>query len=99
MTGDDMSKRPRCNHSPAFKAREALEAVKGEITGHLREMYGIDVSPDLISTVTDAVLEEVQRPAPAGGESQGALPQRRGCNQAALSDLEPLRERVENAAA
>jgi putative transposase len=30
-----------------------------EITGHLREMYGIDVSPDLISTVTDAVLEEV----------------------------------------
>ena len=24
-----------------------------EITGHLRELYGIDVSPDLISTVTD----------------------------------------------
>ena len=37
-----------------------------DITGHLRELYGIDVSPDLISTVTDAVLEEVaawqQRP-------------------------------------
>lgn len=37
-----------------------------EITGHLRELYGIDVSPDLISTVTDAVLDEVaawqQRP-------------------------------------
>lgn len=30
-----------------------------EIVGHLRELYGIDVSPDLISTVTDAVLEEV----------------------------------------
>ena len=30
-----------------------------EISGHLRELYGIDVSPDLISTVTDAVLEEV----------------------------------------
>lgn len=30
-----------------------------EITGHLRELYGIDVSPDLISTVTDAVLDEV----------------------------------------
>jgi putative transposase len=30
-----------------------------EITGHLRELYGIDVSPDLISAVTDAVLEEV----------------------------------------
>src|SRR3978361_257019 len=37
-----------------------------EITGHLQELYGIDVSPDLISTVTDAVLDEVatwqQRP-------------------------------------
>jgi putative transposase len=30
-----------------------------EITGHLRELYGIDVSPGLISAVTDAVLEEV----------------------------------------
>ncbi len=30
-----------------------------EITGHLRDLYGVDVSPDLISTVTDAVLEEV----------------------------------------
>jgi transposase-like protein len=30
-----------------------------EITGHLHELYGIDVSPDLISTVTYAVLEEV----------------------------------------
>jgi putative transposase len=30
-----------------------------EIVGHLRDLYGIDVSPDLISVVTDAVLEEV----------------------------------------
>src|SRR5689334_13600352 len=30
-----------------------------EIAGHLRDLYGIEVSPDLISTVTDAVLEEV----------------------------------------
>jgi putative transposase len=30
-----------------------------EITGHLRELYGIDVSPDLVSAVTDAVLEEI----------------------------------------
>ena len=30
-----------------------------EIQGHLREIYGLDVSPDLISAVTDAVLEEV----------------------------------------
>ena len=30
-----------------------------EIRGHLEELYGIDVSPDLISAITDAVLEEV----------------------------------------
>jgi putative transposase len=30
-----------------------------EIVGHLRDLYGIDISPDLIRAVTDAVLEEV----------------------------------------
>ena len=30
-----------------------------EIRGHLEELYGIDVSPDLISAVTDAVLDAV----------------------------------------
>lgn len=30
-----------------------------EIVGHVQELYGIDVSPDLISAVTDAVLEEI----------------------------------------
>ena len=30
-----------------------------EIVGHLRDLYGVDVSPDLISAVTDAVLDEV----------------------------------------
>jgi putative transposase len=30
-----------------------------EIEGHLRELYGIEVSPELISTVTDAVHEQV----------------------------------------
>ena len=30
-----------------------------EIQGHLLEIYGLEVSPDLISTVTDAVLETV----------------------------------------
>ncbi len=30
-----------------------------EIQGHLRELYGLDVSPDLVSAVTDAVLEEI----------------------------------------
>jgi putative transposase len=31
-----------------------------EIQGHLTELYGVDVSPDLISRVTDAVLDEVR---------------------------------------
>ena len=30
-----------------------------DIQGHLREQYGIDVSPGLVSVVTDAVLEQV----------------------------------------
>src|ERR687893_884064 len=30
-----------------------------KIPGHLRELYGIEVSPDLVSAVTDAVLDEV----------------------------------------
>jgi transposase-like protein len=31
-----------------------------DIRAHLREMYDVDVSPDLISRVTDGVLEELQ---------------------------------------
>jgi len=31
-----------------------------EIQGHLHEIYGIDVSPDLISRVTDEVMDEVR---------------------------------------
>jgi putative transposase len=31
-----------------------------EIQGHLQEMYGVEVSPTLISEVTDAVIEEVK---------------------------------------
>ncbi len=32
-----------------------------EIRGHLLELYGLDVSPDLISTITDEVLAEVEQ--------------------------------------
>lgn len=31
-----------------------------DIQGHLHELYGVDVSPDLISRVTDAVVDEVK---------------------------------------
>ena len=30
-----------------------------EIIGHVQELCGVDVSPDLISAVTDAVLDEI----------------------------------------
>lgn len=30
-----------------------------EIQGHLRELYGVEMSPDLVSAITDAVMEEV----------------------------------------
>jgi putative transposase len=30
-----------------------------EIQGHLQEPYGVEVSPDLISRITDATVEEV----------------------------------------
>lgn len=33
---------------------------RGEIQAHLQEIYGVEVSPDLITTVTDAVSEEVK---------------------------------------
>ncbi len=31
-----------------------------EIRGHLEELYGVEVSPDLISRVTDEVMDEVR---------------------------------------
>jgi len=31
-----------------------------EIEGHLKEIYGVEVSPTLISNVTEAVMEEVK---------------------------------------
>jgi putative transposase len=32
-----------------------------EIKAHLQEIYGVEVSPDLISTVTDSVIDEVRQ--------------------------------------
>lgn len=48
---------------PDFDAKIVSMYARGmtvrEIRGHLEELYGIDVSPQLISAVTDAVLEAV----------------------------------------
>jgi putative transposase len=51
-----MSKRPRRNHSPAFKAKVALDAVKGEKTlTELAQQY--DVHPNLINQWRSRLLE------------------------------------------
>lgn len=51
-----MSKRPRRNHSPAFKAKVALAAVKGEKTlAELAQQY--DVHPNLITQWRAKLLE------------------------------------------
>jgi transposase-like protein len=51
-----MSKRPRRNHSPAFKAKVALAAVKGEKTlAELAQLY--DVHPNQITQWRGQLLE------------------------------------------
>jgi len=51
-----VSRRPRRNHSPAFKAKVALEAVRGVKTaGELAQQY--DLHPNLISDWKQQLLE------------------------------------------
>ena len=51
------------SHFEGFDERIVSLYARGmsvrEIQGHLKELYGTEVSPDLISRATDAVLEEV----------------------------------------
>jgi len=54
--GETMSKRPRRNHAPAFKAKVALAAIKGEKTlAELAEQF--DVHPNQITTWRSQLLE------------------------------------------
>jgi transposase-like protein len=67
-----MTRRARRNHSPAFKAKVALEAVRGVKTaGELAQQY--DLHPNLISDWKTQLLEravsvfgEAETTAPAG---------------------------------
>jgi transposase len=55
-TGETMTRRPRRNHSPAFKAKVALAAVRGEKT--LAELAAqFDVHANVIKTWRDQLLE------------------------------------------
>lgn len=51
-----MSKRPRRNHSPAFKARVALEAIKGE-QPIIEIAQRFDVHPNQITTWKRQLLD------------------------------------------
>lgn len=44
-----------------------------EIQGHIEELYGLEISPDLVSAVTDSVLEEVSAWQGRGLESTYAI--------------------------
>ncbi len=51
-----MARRPRCNHTPAFKSKVALAAVRGEQT--LSELaQHFDVHPNQIKQWRDQLLE------------------------------------------
>jgi transposase len=66
-----MTRRPRRNHSPAFKAKVALAALKGEKTlAELAQMY--DVHANQI-TQWKAQLQD-QASMAFGGESDDAAP-------------------------
>lgn len=55
--------RKYCRRFPGFDDKIIALYASGlstrDIQAHVRELYGIDVSPDLVSAVTDSVLDEV----------------------------------------
>ena len=66
-----MSKRPRRNHTPAFKARVALAALKGELTlSDLAQQF--DVHPNQITTWKAQLLEGAAGVFGPGGETGSA---------------------------
>jgi len=65
-----MSRRPRRNHSPAFKAKVAVDAVKGEKTlAELAKLH--DVHPNQINDWKNQLLE---RAASVFGAESAAQP-------------------------
>jgi transposase len=68
-----MSKRPRRNHTPAFKAKVALAAIKGDRTlAQLAEQF--DVHPNQITTWKAQLEEGAADVFDPGGGSGSAQP-------------------------
>ena len=67
-----MSRRPRRNHSPAFKAKVAIAAIKGERTiAQIAEQF--DVHPNQVTT-WKAQLEGGAADVFGGGMARGQRP-------------------------
>ena len=68
-----MSRRPRRNHSAAFKAKVALAAIKGERTiAQLADQF--DVHPNQITTWKAQLLEDAASVFGSGAASVEAAP-------------------------
>ena len=64
-----MSRRPRRNHSPSFKSKVALAAVKGEQTiTELSQRF--DVHPNQITQWKNQLLEQLPSVFEQGGKSK-----------------------------
>jgi transposase-like protein len=72
-SGEIMTRRPRRNHTPAFKAKVALAAVKGEKTlSELAELF--DVHPNQITAWKAQLLEGAVDVFGSGASSAEAAP-------------------------
>jgi transposase-like protein len=72
-SGENMIRRPRRNHTPAFKAKVALAAVKGEKTlSELAELF--DVHPNQITAWKAQLLEGAADVFGSGASSAEAAP-------------------------
>jgi transposase len=68
-----MKRRARRNHTPAFKAKVALAAVKNDRTiAQLAEQF--DVHPNQITTWKDQLIDGATEVFERGGQSRAAAP-------------------------
>src|SRR5208283_5305485 len=70
-SGETMKRRPRRNHTPAFTAKVALAAIKGD-----RTLEQFDVHPNQITTwkaQLESAAADVFDPGGSGGVAQPAV--------------------------